>query len=90
MKGVILITPENVQSLNNECEIASEKVEVLETNDSYFLSAADVAKLMNCSPSRAYKMIKTLNDELSKEGYLFVAGRISSKYFFERTNCYVA
>ncbi|MBN2879277.1 MAG: DNA-binding protein [Clostridia bacterium] len=52
-----------------------------------FLRAEDVAKELGVSESYAYKMIKKLNLELSKKGYITVAGRINRKYFCEKV-CY--
>lgn len=49
-----------------------------------FLDAAEVAEAMDVSRSTAYRLIKKLNDELSKRGYITVAGKVSKKYFAER------
>lgn len=50
-----------------------------------FLTATDVAELLNVSRSTAYHIIKRLNDELNKAGKLTVAGKVSAKYFYENT-----
>ena len=50
-----------------------------------FLTATDVAKLLDVSRSTAYRIIKRLNDELNKAGKLTVAGKVSAKYFYENT-----
>lgn len=49
-----------------------------------FLNAAEVAEAMDVSRSTAYRIIKKLNDELGRRGYITVAGKISKKYFAER------
>ena len=49
-----------------------------------FLRAADVAEILQRSPGQAYKIIKKLNAELEKQGYLTEAGRISRAYFNKR------
>lgn len=49
-----------------------------------FLSAADVAKVMECSMSQSYAIIRKLNAELSANGYIVLHGRINAKYFYER------
>lgn len=49
-----------------------------------FLFAADVAELLGVGKSSAYSIIKRLNGELEKSGFLTVNGRIPKKYFFER------
>ena len=50
-----------------------------------FLTATDVAELLDISRSTAYRIIKRLNDELNKAGKLTVAGKVSAKYFYENT-----
>ena len=49
-----------------------------------FLNASDVAEYLGVSLSKAYKIIRGLNDELAAQGYLVVAGRISHRYFLRR------
>lgn len=49
-----------------------------------FLNAVDVAKRMEVSVPMAYKIIRRLNDELSKGGYLTVAGKVSRVFFEEK------
>jgi len=49
------------------------------------MRATEVAELMNISPNTAYKIIKQFNEELKAKGFYIVAGRISRKYFYERT-----
>lgn len=50
-----------------------------------FLTATDVAEILDVSRSTAYRIIKRLNAELNKEGKITVAGKISAKYFYENT-----
>lgn len=50
-----------------------------------FLNAKDVAALLNVSVPMAYKIIHRLNDELSDQGYLTIAGRVSRSYFEQKT-----
>jgi len=52
-----------------------------------FLRVTDVAAELGVSKSYAYKIVQRLNAELKNMGYLTVAGRISKKYFMEKT-CY--
>lgn len=49
-----------------------------------FLSAAEVAQIMECSTSRAYEIIRKLNAELEEKNYITIHGRINAKYFYER------
>lgn len=49
-----------------------------------FLSAADVAEIMECSKSQAYAIMRQLNAELKERHYVVIHGRVNAKYFFER------
>lgn len=49
-----------------------------------FLTAADVAEVMECSTSRAYEIIKKLNAELEEKNYITIHGKLNAKYFYER------
>ena len=51
--------------------------------DKKFLSASDVADILNISRSTAYRIIRRLKDDLQKSGKITIAGKISAKYFFE-------
>ena len=54
------------------------------TNDKNFLNATDVSEYMEISIPMAYKVIRTLNDELKEQGYLTVSGKVSRRYFMKR------
>lgn len=49
-----------------------------------FLTADDVATIMECSKSVAYSIIRKLNEELEKKGFITIHGKINAKYFNER------
>lgn len=49
-----------------------------------FLNAEDVSKVLECSKSNAYQVMRQLNDELAEKGYIVVRGKINAKYFNER------
>ncbi|WP_051910430.1 MerR family transcriptional regulator [Carnobacterium pleistocenium] len=49
-----------------------------------FYAAEDVAEILGVSKAKAYKVIKELNTELSKNGKIVIAGKISRKYFEEK------
>lgn len=53
-------------------------------NSQRFYVAEDVAKIMGISKSKAYKIIRELNDELSKQGKIVVSGKVSRRYFDEK------
>lgn len=50
-------------------------------NEKNFLTASDVATYMGISVPTAYKIIRQLNNELKKEGYITISGKISRIYF---------
>ncbi len=49
-----------------------------------FISAKEVARELEVSDSYAYRLVRKLNDELEKQGFMFVKGKISPKNFEER------
>lgn len=49
-----------------------------------FITVDEVAEQVNVSKSFAYKIIRTLNNELKAKGYITIAGRVSRKFFEER------
>ena len=49
-----------------------------------FLSAVDIVEITGLSKSASYLLIKQLNTELEKKGFLTVRGKVISTYFYER------
>lgn len=49
-----------------------------------FVSADEVAEQLSISKPFAYKIIKSLNNELESKGFITIAGRVSRKFFEER------
>lgn len=52
--------------------------------DKRFLNSDDVAQILECSKSHAYKLIRIMNNELKEKGFITSAGKVSVKYFNER------
>ena len=50
-----------------------------------FITADRVAKDFGVSRTKAYSIIRQLNEELNENGYLTVPGRVSKQYYLERT-----
>ena len=48
------------------------------------LKAGDVATVCNVSLSKAYQIMRALNAELEKAGYLTIPGRIPDTYLYKR------
>jgi hypothetical protein len=49
-----------------------------------FVTATDVSKELGVSSAYAYRLIRKLNEELSKKGFMTIAGRVSRRYFEEK------
>lgn len=49
-----------------------------------FIKADQVAEILKCSKSKAYKIMQQLNNELEKDGYITIGGRISRDYLYKR------
>lgn len=49
-----------------------------------FMDVADVAEYLDVSTSKAYKIIRSMNEELARKGFITVAGKVSRTYFEER------
>lgn len=50
----------------------------------YMMSATDVAAELEVSRSTAYKIVKEMNDELAKQGYLTIAGKVPRAFFAKK------
>ena len=48
------------------------------------LSASDVATLCKIKMGKAYQIIRILNTELEKKGYIIIRGRIPKNYLLLR------
>ena len=51
---------------------------------SIFISAQEVADMLGISKSKAYCIVRELNEELEAKGFITVAGRVSRKFFEEK------
>mgnify|MGYP001170024569 CR=1 FL=1 len=49
-----------------------------------FFTAIDLVNILEISQASAYRIIRTLNYELEKEGFKIVTGKIPKKFFFEK------
>ena len=54
------------------------------SEESYFIGCAEVAELVGCGKSRAYKYIQQMNRELEARGNLTFPGRVPRRYAMER------
>jgi DNA-directed RNA polymerase specialized sigma subunit len=53
--------------------------------ESKFLNAKEIAALLGVSQSSAYRIIKDLNEQLKAQGKIIIRGKISRRYFDEKT-----
>ena len=49
-----------------------------------FLEVRDVMQILGISRSAAYKLMRQINSELERKGYIVIRGKVSRKYFEER------
>ena len=47
-------------------------------------TAQEVAVMLGVSRGQAYKLVKGMNEELAKQGYIVISGKVPKKYFSER------
>ena len=52
-----------------------------------FMTVDEVAEELLISKSNAYEIVRQLNAEMRKQGYLTVAGRVNTTFFHKRV-CY--
>ena len=48
------------------------------------INAEDVANVLGVSKAYAYKLIRMLNNDLQKRGFITISGRVSKQYFKEK------
>ena len=48
------------------------------------LTAKDISEICGISERKSYGIIRQLNEELSKKGFLTFRGRVSRAYFYEK------
>jgi len=49
-------------------------------NTNYMMSADQVAAELGVSRGHAYKLIRQMNEELTKEGYIIIAGKVPKRF----------
>ena len=52
-----------------------------------FMTVEEVAAELRVSKSKAYQIVRELNTEMQKQGYLTVAGRVKTTFFHKKV-CY--
>jgi len=49
-----------------------------------YITAPEMADMLGISIGHAYKIIRSLNSELKKDGYIVIAGKVPTDYFKKR------
>jgi hypothetical protein len=49
-----------------------------------FIHAKEVAIELGISEAHVYKIVRNMNKELRKQGFMTISGRVSRKYFHEK------
>ena len=49
-----------------------------------FMRVDEVSELLEVSKPYAYKLIRQLNEELTKKDCIIIAGRVDRKFFYEK------
>ena len=58
--------------------------EDLSMDSKVYYTAMEVAKMLVVSRAKGYKIVRELNEELTKKGYIVIAGKIPKKFFEEK------
>ena len=48
------------------------------------IGATEIAQELDVSKAFAYKVVRELNEELKKRGYIVIAGKVSRRFFEEK------
>ena len=59
-------------------------METIQAVESPFYTIADVCRILGVSKSKGYKIIRKLNEELAKGGFITLHGKVSKRYFNEK------
>jgi len=49
-----------------------------------YVTAQELSELLGVSLGHSYKLIRQLNKELAKEGYIVIAGKLPARYLDKR------
>lgn len=62
----------------------------MNTEQKIYITAPELAEMLGVSMGHAYKMIRDMNRELEKSGFLIIAGKVPKGYFEKRWYGYSA
>lgn len=79
-------TMERHKEIMELCDKVDQELrEAREKSQRQMMDAQDVSEALNVSKSTGYAVIRRLNEELEKAGYITVRGKVSRAYFEKRT-----
>lgn len=53
-------------------------------DDKIYITAKELAEMLDISAGHSYKIIRRLNKELEKDGFLIIAEKVPRRYFEKR------
>lgn len=53
-------------------------------NEKLYYNVTDIAAMLGISMGKSYKILREMNAELSKKGFLTIAGKVPVAYFREK------
>lgn len=53
-------------------------------SNNIFIKAEEIAEELGVSTAYAYKLVRKLNEELERQGFITIVGRVSKKYYQEK------
>lgn len=62
----------------------SEKEQEVKGMEQMFIQVDEGCELLGVSRSKAYLLMRQLNEELKQKGYMTIAGKVSRKYFMKK------
>jgi hypothetical protein len=70
--------------VSHEITVYQKWEEVLQMAGAMFMRVEEVAEELGVSVPYAYKLIRSMNEELKAQGCITIAGRIDRKFFHDK------
>ena len=61
-----------------------QKTNDTENENRIYITASEMSEMLGVSVGHAYKIIRNLNKELEREGFLVLSGKVPRAYFEKR------
>ena len=56
----------------------------MEETKKIYVTAKELAEMLDVSVAHAYKLIRKMNDDLAQEGYIVISGKVPRRYLEKR------